>query len=123
MKSQSIQIEEALVFARDKGLEITRRGVFNWCQKGKKEFLDIPCSCNALGAILFFLGKENLAKYNFDPSWLITIKNHLGVDDFWLFKFNAGFENGKELLLIHEKYEERCAIGIMGKSLANRYVK
>jgi hypothetical protein len=135
MSQQETLIEEAIKFARDKGIQINRGGaVFNWCKhntNNDSSWSVYPVSCNALGAILIKLGKENLVKEEFDPSWLKAVCDYLNVDPFWLNRFVHGFDYGTQITLIRvtevdkkkKETPELDKISQMGLKLANRYAK
>lgn len=102
-------IEEAIEYAKQRGVKIVRRTLCDWCIHDNgydSHWASYPIACNALGAILLKLGKENLAKESFDPDWLKVICFYLDKDPFWVSRFVSGFDYANEITLIHVKKKE-----------------
>lgn len=119
-------IEEAIQYAQQHGAKIVRGPVFNWCSQ--------PLECNAIGAVLLKLGKEDLVKEEFVPGWMKTISEYLGEDSFWICKFVNGFDYGNKLTITHvkkkknkdnkesaESLDETDKISRLGDMLAKRH--
>lgn len=88
MSKPDLLIEEALLYAKEKGIHINRGGsVFDRTNNNS-----YPISCNAFGAILIKLGQENLVNNGFDPTWIKVICNYLNVEPYWLNRFSLGFD-------------------------------
>ena len=120
-------IEDAIIFAQQKGLKINRGGsVFDRCVDGKK--VDYPISCNAIGAILIKLGREDLVNNGFNPQWIKIICAYLEVEPFWINRFILGFDYGAQVTLIRHdcflgEVKENDKISAFGSKLAKKYVK
>ena len=102
-------IEEAIIYAKQHGVKIVRRAIFNWCAHDNhydSHWSTYPIECNALGAILLKIGKENLVKGSFDPSWLKVICDYLDKEPFWVCKFVNGFDYANELTITHVKKKD-----------------
>jgi hypothetical protein len=98
MKANDL-IEEAIEFAKSKGISIVRGPVFI-------RTIDSIISCNIWGAILIKIGKEDLVSDRFDPSWLKVICDYLEEDSFWFWKTSYGFNYGNELTIIKVKKDK-----------------
>lgn len=124
-------IEKALEAAIDNGLIINRGGaVLNWCDWNVVKPMQItpnlakkPVACNAMGAILLFIGKECFVspKTGFDPSWIKEICQYLNVDYGWLWRFNNGFDYGNEIIFIRKDEHIADKISVFGNNLAKKY--
>lgn len=135
MSKQEDLIDEAIQFAKSQGVNISRGGaIFNWCQHDsinytfKSTWSIKPLSCNALGAVLFKLGKESMVKETINPEWLTIVCNYLDVDPFWIARFTHGFDYGTQITLIRvdkDKKEapEKDKISQLGLQLAAKYAK
>lgn len=130
-------IEEAILFAQSQGINISGGGaIFNWQQYDAvngSRWTERPISCNAMGAILLKLGKENMAKESFNPEWYKIVCSYLGEDPFWLNRFVLGFDYGAKIKLIkiskdkktnkeHESFEQDKA-SALGAKLANKFFR
>ncbi len=104
MKAED-RIIEAIRAALKRGIHLTRGPVFDWCTPGnwRAPRRALPYSCNAIGAILLFLGKEQLVGPDvytgFAPGWHKVIENYLEVNMFWTWRFCAGFDGGYQITL------------------------
>jgi hypothetical protein len=102
------RIVEAIEAARARGIHIIRGPVFDWTTPGnwRAPRRELPYACNAVGAILLFLGKEQMVSPDvytgFAPGWHKLIEDHLGVTDFWLWRFGQGFNGGYQITLTVE---------------------
>ena len=124
-------IEEAIIYAKSRGVRINRGGaIFNWCiQESPYKCCtsDYPITCDAIGAVLLKMGKENLAHNKFQKGWLKEVCDYLNVDPFWIYRFCIGFDIGHQILIIKltkdkkEKFEKE-EISYIGIRLANKYV-
>lgn len=104
MKAEDL-IVEALEAAQDRGIHIIRGPVFDWCTPGDwHAHRELPYACNAVGAILLILGKEQLVspETGFAPGWHRFVEEHLGVGSFWLWRFGQGFNGGYQITLTVE---------------------
>jgi hypothetical protein len=123
-------IEEAIQHAQSRGIQITGGGaIFDWCchdNRYDSHWATAPISCNALGAVLLKLGKQNMAKEEFHPDWLPTVCQHLGVDPFWVNRFVLGFDYGTQVYLIVTKDGKdiriKDDISPIGLKLARKYI-
>lgn len=105
MKAED-RIVEAIEAARARGIHIIRGPVFDWTTPGDwYAHRELPYACNAVGAILLFLGKERLVSPDFPyfaPGWHKLVEEHLEVGSFWLWRFGAGFNGGYQITLTVE---------------------
>jgi len=129
MKAEE-QIIEALDHAKQSGVRITRRAVFNWCEECKGEFnrkqykvSETPTECCALGAILILHNKEHLAgPGGFNKLWLIEISKILNKDMLWLWKFVNGWSYGNELVIETKDGESKDSVSRWANKLSKKYV-
>lgn len=102
MKAEDL-IATAIEAAQARGIKIVRGPVFDWCTPDDwYEKRELPYGCNATGAVLLYLGKEQLANGKFTPGWHELVEYHLGVTDFWLWRFSRGFDGGYQITLTVE---------------------
>lgn len=104
MKAED-RIIEALNVAKERGINIIRGPVFDWTTPGKwYDEREFPSACNAIGAVLLFLGKERLvgpdANNAFQIDWYKPIEEHLETNRAWLWRFCRGFDGGIQITLI-----------------------
>jgi hypothetical protein len=87
--------------AKDKGVKIIRPVVFDWPGPlGERKERVLPYACNATGAVLILLGKEQEFKDHFPLKWLDDIYEHLGVTAYWWSRFCMGWDCAKEITII-----------------------
>lgn len=127
MKAERL-VTEAIQAAQARGIKIVRGAVFNWCDPQDPYKKSIPPSeCNAIGAVLLALGKEQLLIDGFPPKWLDCVKAHLDVDDFWVWRFYHGFDRGNCLTFTYTKdgkdYESKDDVSCLGDRLARKLFK
>jgi len=125
MGHTELLIEEAIIHAKSRGIRINKGAMFNWC--GTTESQD-PIACNAIGAVLLAMGKENLARNGFQKGWLDLVCDYLGVNAFWIYRFCIGFDSGHQILIsktTKDKKEitEKEEISSNGIKLASKYTK
>lgn len=106
MKAED-RIIEAIRAAQARGIEIIRGPVFDWTTPGDwYAHRELPYACNAVGAVLLFLDKEQMVSpdpnVGFTPGWHKLVEEHLGVNDFWIWRFNQGFNGGYQITLMVE---------------------
>ena len=101
MKAED-RIVEAILAAKARGVLIVRGPVFDWVHPDRVP-RELPYACNAIGAVLLALGKEQLVSpdvyVGFVPGWRKVIEEYLGVNDFWLWRFGSGFDQGNQITL------------------------
>jgi hypothetical protein len=99
------KILEALRAAQERGVRVIRGPVFDWC--GSDAIT--PTACNAFGALLLHIGKEQMVgpDLRFQPGWFEELQRYLGVNDFWLWRFNQGFNGGYQLTLTQIDKEKK----------------
>lgn len=132
MSSQEQLIEDALIFTKGQGIAIRGGGaVFDW-QKydpiNGSQWLDKPAACNAIGAILLFLGKESFVKDSFNPEWIKIVSSYLNEEPFWINRFVLGFDYSAKVNVIKtskDKTEsvEQDKASLLGIKLANKYCR
>ena len=86
MSKEEDLILDAINYAKAHGFNIIRQATFDRTQN--------PICCNALGAILIKLGKDNMVDTSYDPQWIKLICAYLDKDMLWMFKFVQGFSYG-----------------------------
>lgn len=130
-KTQQL-IEEAISEAKERGVRIERRAVFDWVEwiKYPREYkrAEVPVACNAVGAVLLKMGKENCP--TFYPGWLDELCQYLDTDRWWLHRFYSGFAYGNRITLHiygkkekgkkHKKKVEKDAVSRYGDDLARK---
>lgn len=87
---------------------------------------DYPVSCDAIGAVLLKMGREDLVRDGFQSGWLKIVCNYLGVDPFWIYRFCVGFDYGHQIMITKvgkDKKEktEKEDISAFGIKLAYKY--
>jgi|GEM_PF-7130580 hypothetical protein len=128
-KTESL-IEEAILYAKGRGLRINRGGaVFNWCIRDSVyscHMADYPVACDAIGAVLLKMGREDLVRNGFQKGWLKIVCDYLNVDPFWVYRFCIGFDSGHQILITKTKDKketvEKEEVSYLGVRLANKYV-
>lgn len=121
-KRAEFLIEEAIEEAKKRGVKIGRRAVFDWVEWIKYPWeykrAEVPVSCDAFGAILLKLGKEELVCDVFAPGWLDVIADYLGVTKLWLWKFSRGFDYGIVMVITTKTKDKK---DIVDKDKVSRY--
>jgi len=130
-KTESL-IEEAILYAKSRGVRIHRGGgaVFDWCIRESAyrcRMADYPVACDAIGAVLLKMGKEDMVKTNFQSGWLDEVCQYLGVNPFWVYRFCIGFDVGHQIIITKitkdkKEITEREETSSFGIKLATRYV-
>jgi len=114
-------IEAALCEVQSRGITITRRALFNWCNPDGT-WSDTPVACDALGAVLI---ANNKASPGFPKGWLSDICRILNTDTYWLWRFWLGFDNGTPLIIIicKDGSEERRedSVSKLGVKMAKKF--
>ena len=130
MKAED-RIVEAIEAARPRGIHIIRGPVLDWTTPGQWiSHRELPYACNAIGAVLLFLGKERLVSpdvyVGFTPGWRKVVEEHLEVNDFWLWRFGAGFNGGYQITLtvVDKEGKERVRkddVSALGIAIRKRF--
>jgi hypothetical protein len=112
-------IEKAIKEAKDDGIMIIRRPMFDWSGPDKFEK---PVSCDATGAVLLSLGYG----YERPKDWPVMIQKHLGVGVFWLWRWWQGWGYGNKMKLVsgdnpNSAKMEDDPISVMADKLAKRH--
>lgn len=89
-KSQAFSIiENAILVAKQQGIEIVRNPLFDWTGPDKS----IPKACDSTGAVLLTLHLEKRPK-----GWIYSLADHLGVNSYWIWCFWHGWDHGHIIL-------------------------
>jgi hypothetical protein len=133
MKSEEL-IRESLRDAVKRGVSIKRSATFDWTKPGPDGLPissgELPYACDWCGAV--FLYKEKEVKPPTAEQKLNrweSLAKLLGVNPFWLYRFNIGFSNNYQLMVeIQNKKTKDTAwvkdkISSLGIKIAKEFCK
>ena len=122
MKAEEL-IALALKSAQEKGVIIKRGYIFDW----SKDNNGLPFACNAIGSVLLYLGKADMARGGFHKEWSDKVCEALGEQHAWLWRFLHGWDYGNCLsFTVEEKGKEKVFYDEVSKNankLALRWIK
>lgn len=94
------KIIEALNYAKGLGVQIARGPIFDWVWPNEPRIREIPYTSNTIGAIFLKLNKANFVSNDepyFIPGGMKIIYDYLEVNDFWIWRFEHGFNGGYQI--------------------------
>lgn len=116
--SPKIQLREAILWAREKGISVVRGPWFDWTGPGQS-----IVACDPVGALLLKSGLVvGPSQTPEKPGYTTLASKLLGVDFFWLRRFWLGWDRGYQVTLFvvsdcfsgaeREKKDDVSAFGI-----------